>query len=321
MPAVKGTAELTLASLVDDTLARRIAVQVAFAAGELRRDPVGFFRTLWSADALDRRSRRRVWLVRLAVPTVSGVGFALGVALFAMLIGVAPASTQASESEPPGVVRLLPLPSTGGGGGGNEEQRPVSRGVPPPSSKTTPVATATTHDVPRPPDALPLPPPIKAPPVTIPDADRYGDPNSLSSDASDGPGRNGGAGTGDGGGWGPGTGPGEGPGEDGGRGGPDGPGRDEPTRQLATKAVILNAPRPSYTDEARLHKTEGRITVRALLGADGRVKRATVTRGLPHGLDERALEAVSRLAFRPARDGSGRPVDTWVSITVVFTIR
>ena len=39
------------------------------------------------------------------------------------------------------------------------------------------------------------------------------------------------------------------------------------------------------------------------------------------GLNERAIEAVMRLAFTPATDRHGRPVDTWVVVRVAFTIR
>jgi protein TonB len=85
--------------------------------------------------------------------------------------------------------------------------------------------------------------------------------------------------------------------------------------------VILNAPRPSYTEAARQARTEGVVKVRVLLGADGRARRATVQRGLPHGLDEKAIEAVGRLQFRPARDRAGRAVDSWVTISVAFSIR
>lgn len=333
MSTSKDRSEVHLTMLADEPLSGRVWAQVSFAAAELRRDPAGFVRALASADVLDRRSRRLLWFIRLGVPAASGFGFALGVALFAIFVGVAPATTQASPTPQIRIYPIAPRPlsplepspqrAAGGGGGGDNDPRPVSKGVPPPSSLADPVTTATTKDVARSLDPLPVPPPIKAPPVTIPDAERYGDPTSNIADPSDGPGRDGGAGAGKHGGWGPDDGPGEGPGDEGGR--RDGkfvPGSElDRTQRVATKAVILNAPRPNYTDEARQKKTAGIISIRALLGADGRVKRATVERGLPDGLNERAIEAVSRLAFRPARDREGRPVDSWVVVKVAFTIR
>jgi len=48
---------------------------------------------------------------------------------------------------------------------------------------------------------------------------------------------------------------------------------------------------------------------------------ARVAGGLGDGLDERAVEAASRIQFRPALDASGRPVDQWITVSVTFTIR
>jgi TonB family protein len=197
--------------------------------------------------------------------------------------------------------------------------------VPPPSSLADPVVTATTKPVLHAPDPLPVPPPIKAAPLPQPpDPLQYGDPNSASLVPSDGPGDGGGAGNGKGGGWGPGGGPGAGPGRDGGRNGgeftPGGPG-GAPAPALAQKARILNNPRPEYTELARTNKTQGVVQVRVLLGADGRVRRAEVSRGLPDGLDSKAIEAVYRLRFEPARDAKGDSMDSWVTVSVTFTIR
>jgi TonB family protein len=186
------------------------------------------------------------------------------------------------------------------------------------------VTVATTKEVVHAPDPLPVPPPIKAPTIPVL-PDRYGDPTSGIAIPSDGSGEGGGAGNGKKGGWGDGDGPGVGPGRDGGRGdgsyAPGGAGRSEPPAAIATRAVILNTPRPVYTEAARANKTEGIVRVRALLRAQGRVTRAAVTRGHTDGLDERALEAVHRIAFRPARDAAGRAVDSGVTVSVSFTIR
>ena len=40
----------------------------------------------------------------------------------------------------------------------------------------------------------------------------------------------------------------------------------------------------------------------------GRVGRATIRRGLGHGLDEIATGIAMQIKFRPARDRAGRPV-------------
>lgn len=330
--------DLALTQLVSPPLVERLFRLLQTTAADLKADPSGFARAIWEADPFDRRDRRVLWSVRLGFPLLSSLGFALGVALYALLIGVEPAWARIAPPEPsrgPSVDVLLAVPEPartvntgeggGGGGGGAEESRPVSKGVVPPSSEVDPVSVATTKPQPTFVDPLPVPSPLKAPPSTPPPLSPYGDPQSGLVDPSDGPGRFGGAGTGDHGGWGPGRDRGGGPGNDGGTGdGPSKPGRPgEPSdeRAVATRAVILNTPRPLYTDAARERKTQGVVSVRALLGADGRVKRAIVRRGLPDGLNECAIEAVYRLRFRPARNAAGEPIDSWVTVAVTFSIR
>ncbi len=90
---------------------------------------------------------------------------------------------------------------------------------------------------------------------------------------------------------------------------------------VARKARILNSPRPSYTAQARENGTEGNVVLRVSLGANGRVKSASVLRGLPDGLNEKAIEAAYRLEFEPARDAEGRPMDSELTVSVNFTNR
>ena len=107
----------------------------------------------------------------------------------------------------------------------------------------------------------------------------------------------------------------------------DGPGsvrdgRVVPAKDVVcVKARVLNRPRPEYTAQAREKGTEGHIVVRVLFGANGRVKSASIARGLGDGLEEKALEAVYKLKFEPARDCNGDPVDSVQTVSVVFTIR
>ncbi len=318
--------DLSLSILSDRSLARRLGAQIAFTLSELRRDPSGLLRALWAADALDGRSRGLLWSLRIGLPAASGFGFLLGVLAYLLLIGAAPVAAQAASQprpiwlEPP-VPTPTPGRKPGGGGSGDHELARVSKGSPPPSSLAEPIVPATVKPVPISPDPLPMPPSIKAPPLPAP-PDAYGDPTSTSDVLSNGPGEGGATGTGKGTGWGAGNGRGEGEGEGEGRGGgPGGPGAEDATRRLARPAVILNAPRPEYTEEARREKTQGAVKVAVLLGADGTVRSARVTGGLPNGLNEKAIVAVHKLQFRPATDASGRPVDSWISVTVHFTIR
>jgi TonB family protein len=96
-------------------------------------------------------------------------------------------------------------------------------------------------------------------------------------------------------------------------------GRD--ARPVAQKAAIENRPRPVYTEQARQNRTEGNVVVKVLLGANGKVRQASVVRGLPDGLNEKAIEAAYQLKFTPAKNAAGEPIDSWVTVSVNFTIR
>jgi TonB family protein len=99
------------------------------------------------------------------------------------------------------------------------------------------------------------------------------------------------------------------------------PPSEGPASRVASKPIILNRPTPSYVDQARLNATEGTILAKILLGASGVVRKAAIVTGLPDGLNARALEAVSKLQFTPARNAEGQSIDCWVTISVKFTIR
>lgn len=328
------THTFVLTELPDETLATRLGRQLRSAAHELHTDPAAFLRSLYTDDAVDRNARRVLWAVRLGLPTASLGGFALGVLLYLCVFGRPEIVVASSPDDEPLPIWSMvdvasdPVPApnksrAGGGGGGDNDPRPVSKGVIPPSSLENPIVPATTKPTLVAPSSLPVPPPIMAPPLPL-ETGVFGDPRGEPTEPSDGPGRDGGAGTGEHGGWGPGRGPGKGPGEKGGPGG----GSDDPTggrrdtaEPVAVKARILNSPRPAYTEEARQNHTEGVVRVRVQLGADGLVRSPQVVAGLPHGLNERAIAAVSSISFEPARNASGVAVDSWVTVAVRFTIR
>jgi TonB family protein len=89
---------------------------------------------------------------------------------------------------------------------------------------------------------------------------------------------------------------------------------------LARKARVLNSPRPAYTERARREGTQGIVVVKVVLGANGRVLSASLVKGLPNGLNEKAVEAAYRLRFEPATDENGRPIDSTITVSVNFTI-
>ncbi|CAM4025728.1 TonB family protein [Paracidovorax anthurii] len=99
-------------------------------------------------------------------------------------------------------------------------------------------------------------------------------------------------------------------------------------RQGASAAAVpavhasLAAPlRPAYPPVARRLGHEGRVVVSATIGADGRVRHASIGQGSGfQELDDAALAAVRDAAFVPARDGMGRPVAGSYRIPIRFTL-
>lgn len=89
---------------------------------------------------------------------------------------------------------------------------------------------------------------------------------------------------------------------------------------VASQAACLRCPEPPYTEEARKAKLQGNVTLRVLIGADGRAARIRLVKGLGMGLDEQALQAVRSWRFVPARDARRRPIPTWVTIETRFQL-
>jgi len=106
--------------------------------------------------------------------------------------------------------------------------------------------------------------------------------------------------------------------DDGDKAGAGGPGRN--FANVVSQAACLHCPEPPYTDEARKAKLQGNVTLRVLIGADGRATRIQLVKGLGLGLDEQALQAVRSWRFVPARDARRQPVPTWVTIETRFQL-
>jgi TonB family protein len=88
---------------------------------------------------------------------------------------------------------------------------------------------------------------------------------------------------------------------------------------LMTRANVLRKPEPRYTERARRSRISGVVRVRALLGADGKVKGVTVIKGLGGGLSESAITAARAIEFTPATVG-GRPVSQFVMLEYNFWV-
>jgi len=130
--------------------------------------------------------------------------------------------------------------------------------------------------------------------------------------ASGGPGSSGGMGPGMHGGMGPGNGPGWGPGS--GPGGPYVPGVGG-----VSQPIPIFTPEAEFSDEARRQKYQGVCVISVIIDAEGNPQSPRVVRALGMGLDEKALEAVRRYRFKPAKK-DGKPVAVRMSVMVDFRL-
>jgi TonB family protein len=84
--------------------------------------------------------------------------------------------------------------------------------------------------------------------------------------------------------------------------------------------IALVQPLPSYTDEARETHTEGIILLQAVIRKNGSVDSFKVLKGLGHGLDESAIDTISkRWRFKPGTR-NGVSVDVRANIEVSFRL-
>jgi len=233
----------------------------------------------------------------------------------------------------PGVLELLPDapvndivwlavegPGGGGGGGGNQMPEPPRKAEVPGKEKITVPVKETPKPTPEPPKPDPPPEqllipaqtmaaaPVEAPGVIKPDAPVT---------ASQGAGKEGGAGTGTGQGIGAGQGAGLGPGFGGGTGG----GAYRPGAGI-TLPTVLREVKPAYTADAMRAKVQGSVWLECIVMPDGSVGEVKVTRSLDpiFGLDQEAIKAAKMWRFRPGMR-QGEPVPVIITIELTFTLR
>ncbi len=132
---------------------------------------------------------------------------------------------------------------------------------------------------------------------------------------SGGPGSHNGIGIGMNGGDGPGDGPGWGPGSRGGAGN----GIYTPGIGGVSQPVPIFTPEAEFSDEARRQKYQGVCIISVTIDAQGNPQNPRVVQRLGMGLDEKALEAVLRYRFKPARK-DGKPVPVRMSVMVNFRL-
>jgi protein TonB len=103
-----------------------------------------------------------------------------------------------------------------------------------------------------------------------------------------------------------------GAGDHNGDGGVDGR-RAQPT----TLPLLIYRVEPEFSEEARKAKYGGTVLISIRIGINGLPEDLRVVQGLGLGLDEKALEAVSKWRFRPASRG-GKPVPAPALVEVHF---
>jgi TonB family protein len=82
---------------------------------------------------------------------------------------------------------------------------------------------------------------------------------------------------------------------------------------------VIDAPDPDYSEEARKAKYQGTCILWLIVGPDGRPRDLKIARTLGMGLDQKAIEAVRRWKFEPAKM-NGQPVAVQINVEVNFRL-
>lgn len=124
-----------------------------------------------------------------------------------------------------------------------------------------------------------------------------------------------GIGNGPGGGVGPGSGPGWGAGKNGGAG----DGVYTPGVGGVTQPVPIFTPEAEFSDEARRQKYQGVCVISLVVDSQGYPQNLRLVQALGMGLDQKAIDAVHRYRFKPARK-DGKPVAARMVVMVNFRL-
>ena len=83
--------------------------------------------------------------------------------------------------------------------------------------------------------------------------------------------------------------------------------------------VLLSKIEPQYSAEATVAKYQGVVLLKVEIGSDGKTQNIRVIRSLGLGLDQKAIEAVSKWKFKPGTK-DGKPVVVAATIEVNFKL-
>ena len=82
---------------------------------------------------------------------------------------------------------------------------------------------------------------------------------------------------------------------------------------------VIYGPDPEYAEGARRERFQGTCVLWLVVSPEGLPRDIRVARVLGHGLDEKAIEAVKRWRFEPARK-DGKPVAVMINVEVAFRL-
>ena len=86
------------------------------------------------------------------------------------------------------------------------------------------------------------------------------------------------------------------------------------------KPACRLCPNPQFSNEAVKARFYGTVVLQVQILDDGSVAKASVVRGLPCGLTDKAFDAVKNWSFEPAKSPDGKPVASDVSVEVTFRL-
>jgi TonB family protein len=82
---------------------------------------------------------------------------------------------------------------------------------------------------------------------------------------------------------------------------------------------LLYKVQPEYSQEARISRLEGTVTLYIVVGTDGKPRDLKVLHSLGMGLDETAIAAASKWLFKPG-EKDGQPVNVFAQINLNFRL-
>jgi TonB family protein len=88
---------------------------------------------------------------------------------------------------------------------------------------------------------------------------------------------------------------------------------------MVSQPVLVKRVVPQFSPEAKQRKLQGVVFVSIIVDEHGRPQNVHVTRGVGHGLDENAVEAVKQYRFKPAMK-DGKPVAVFLNVEVNFEV-